>query len=93
MASRVKHDSAAGRFYVDVDGSTAYLAYAQVDEKTLDFRRTFVPEALRGRGLASEIVRAALNHARTQGLRVIPTCSYVAATIRKDPSFADLVAD
>ena len=87
----VKHDSAAGRFYVEMDGATASLDYVRVDERTLDLRHTFVPEALRGRGIAGEIVRFALNYARGEGLRVIPTCSYVAAAIRRDPSFADLV--
>jgi len=89
----VRHDPAAGRFYVDLDGSTAYLAYTQVDDRTLDLRHTFVPDALRGRGLAAQIVRFALDYARSHGLRVIPTCSYVAATIRREPEFADLVAD
>jgi predicted GNAT family acetyltransferase len=89
----VKHDAEAGRFYVDLDGSTAFLAYRQVDERTLDLRNTFVPQAARGRGVAAEIVRAALDYARAEGLRVIPTCSYVAAAIRRDPSFADLVAE
>ena len=87
----VRHDPAAGRFYVEVDGEMASLDYVRVDERTLDLRHTFVPEALRGRGIAAEIVRFALSYARDEGLRVIPTCSYVAATIRRDPSFADLV--
>lgn len=89
----VKHDAAAGRFYVEVDGEIAALDYVRVDERTLDLRHTFVPEALRGRGIAGEIVRFALRYAREAGLRVIPTCSYVAATIRRDPSLADLVAE
>jgi len=89
----VKHDAAAGRFYVEVDGEIAALDYVRVDERTLDLRHTFVPEALRGRGIAGEIVRFALSYAREAGLRVIPTCSYVAATIRRDPSLADLVAE
>ncbi|HEX6992590.1 MAG TPA: GNAT family N-acetyltransferase [Gammaproteobacteria bacterium] len=89
----VKHDPAGGRFYVDVDGWTAHLDYVQVDERTLDLRHTFVPEALRGRGIAAEIVRFALEYARDRGLRVIPTCSYVAAKIRREPEFADLVVE
>lgn len=89
----VRHDTAAGRFFVEIDGSTAYLDYVRVDERTLDLRSTFVPEALRGRGIAARIVRFALDYAREHGLRVIPTCSYVASTIRREPAFADLVAN
>jgi len=58
-----------------------------VDELVLT--RTFVPPALRGRGLAEALVRAALDFARTERLRVIPACSYVAAFVERHP---DLVA-
>jgi len=89
----IKHDPAAGRFYVEIDGSIASLDYVREDERTLDLRSTFVPEALRGRGIAGQIVRHALDYARSEGLKVIPTCSYVASTIRRNPEFADLVAE
>lgn len=89
----VKHDRDAGRFYAEVDGSIAYLEYARVDERTLDLRNTFVPQALRGRGLAGQIVRFALGYARENGLKVIPTCSYVAATLQRDPSYSDVVVN
>lgn len=89
----VQHDPEAGRFYVEVDGSTAYLDYVRLDEHTLDFRQTFVPPVLRGRGLGGDIVRFALNHARKTRLRVVPTCTFVAGTIRRDTSFSDIVVD
>ena len=33
-----------------------------------------------------------LDEARSRGLRVVPTCPYVASYIRKHPEYADLVA-
>lgn len=54
-----------------------------VDELVLT--RTFVQPALRGRGLAETLVRAALDFARAERLRVIPTCSYVAAFVDRHP--------
>jgi predicted GNAT family acetyltransferase len=54
-----------------------------VDELVLT--RTFVPPALRGRGLAETLVRAALDFARAERLRVIPACSYVAAFVDRHP--------
>ena len=88
----IEHDRAAGRYFAELDGDKAFLDYRQVDERTRDFVRTFVPEALRGRGIAGQLVRFALEDARAHGIKVIPTCSYVAATIQRDPSFADVVA-
>jgi len=54
---------------------------------------THVPEELRGRGLAGRLVRAALDHARAEGLVVEPQCSYAADWLARHPEYADLVAD
>ncbi len=53
---------------------------------------TGVPSALEGRGLASQLVAAAVAHAREQGLKVKPVCSYVAVWMRRHPEAADLLA-
>lgn len=89
----ITHDADAGRFEVVVDGSTAFLQYERLDQRTLDYRHTFVPDALRGRGIATALVQFALTHAREQGLRVVPSCPFVAAAIQRNPTYAELVAD
>jgi predicted GNAT family acetyltransferase len=53
---------------------------------------TFVPGELRGRGLAEQLVRAALEHARAEKLRVVPACSYVAKYIERHPEYRALLA-
>jgi predicted GNAT family acetyltransferase len=45
-----------------------------------------------GRGLASQLVRYCLDDIRAQGLQVVPACPFVAAYIRKNPEYADLMA-
>lgn len=52
---------------------------------------TEVPPALRGHGLAGELVQAVLDWARAQGLRVRPTCSYVAAYMQRHAETQDLL--
>jgi predicted GNAT family acetyltransferase len=51
-----------------------------------------VPAAIGGRGIAGRLVRAALEHARAAGLKVVPRCSYVADYLDKHPEYADLRA-
>jgi predicted GNAT family acetyltransferase len=46
-------------------------------KQTLDFYRTFVPDALRGRGIAAALTKRALDYADSIGYTVIPSCSYV----------------
>jgi predicted GNAT family acetyltransferase len=53
---------------------------------------TFVPSALRGRGVAQKLVEALVADAREQGFKIVPQCSYVAALFRRHPEWADLLA-
>lgn len=84
----VVHQPGYCRFEIRIGDALAVAEYVRgVDELVLT--RTFVPPALRGRGLAETLVRAALDFARTERLRVLPACSYVAAFVERHP---DLVA-
>ena len=53
---------------------------------------TLVPQALEGRGIAAALVAQALAHARSEGWRVRPVCSYVESYMRRHPETLDLLA-
>lgn len=88
----VSHDPARGIFTARIEGHEAYLRYLPAGEGVLDYATTFVPETLRGRGIASDIVRQALDYARAGGWRVIPSCWFVADFLKKHPEYGDLAA-
>ena len=90
MAVTIRHEPAARRFVADVDGATAYLSYREIDERALDFDHTFVPRAVRGGGIASQLTQRALDYARERGARVVPSCPFVAAYIERHPEYGDL---
>ena len=73
----IRHDQIGKQFEVMVDGSRAYLSYMDLGKQTIDIYRTFVPDGLRGRGLAAALTEQALRFAEDQGYTVIPSCSYV----------------
>ena len=73
----VRHDPANNMFYIDGDGGRACLSYMDLGKQTMDIYRTFVPDALRGHGLAARLAAEALNYAQQQGYTVIASCSYV----------------
>ncbi len=77
MASDIRHDPKARQFIVTIEGHDAYLAYMDLGRQTIDIYRTFVPEALRGKGVAAELAEAALQFAEAQGYTVLASCSYV----------------
>lgn len=73
----VAHDQAGHQFEVVIDGHRAYLAYMDLGKQTMDIYRTFVPNSLRGRGIAAALTETALRYAEGLGYTVIPSCSYV----------------
>lgn len=88
--AEVQHDSNARKFYVHSDGHEAHMTYRYRDASTVIYKHTYVPSELRGGGLAGKIVRTALEWARTENLRVVPTCSFVEGFVRKHPEYQDI---
>lgn len=86
-----RHNAAAQRYEIEIDGHLAVAEY-EVEGDRVVLTHTLVPEALRGRGLAEVLVRAALNDARAAGRRVVPACSYVDKFMERHAEFADLRA-
>ena len=88
----VVYDPEATRFVALVDGDPSG-AFLDVDERDDHWAliHTEVPSALGGRGIGSALVRAALERARDEGVRVNPHCGFVAAWLRRHPDHHDLV--
>jgi predicted GNAT family acetyltransferase len=84
------HNTDAARFEIERNGHLAVLEYEFQGGKML-FMHTGVPSALERQGIGSRLARAGLDYARTQGLQVVPLCSFIAGYIRKHPEYQDLV--
>jgi uncharacterized protein len=88
----VEHDRESHRFIASVASGTATLSYASAGPGVLELYSTFVPAADRGKGIADRLVEAAVVYARSEGLRIIPSCWYVAHWIQRHPEHADLLS-
>ena len=71
------------------DEGTATLVY-RLSPGVVDYLHTEVPKQLEGHHLGSQLARAALEWARDQKLRVIPTCPFVRGYIRRHPEYRSL---
>ena len=90
MSMEISHDPVSGRFSTQLDSHEAELVYRHQDGRMV-IDHTGVPEAIGGRGVAGALVKAALDYARAESLRVVPLCSYTATYIQRHPEYADLV--
>ncbi|WP_240472830.1 GNAT family N-acetyltransferase [Dasania marina] len=73
----IEHQPQAERFVIVVQGQEAVLQYRMLGAEQVEFTRTFVPESLRGMGLAEAIVRAGLAWAKEQAYSISSSCWYV----------------
>jgi predicted GNAT family acetyltransferase len=80
------------QFRMDVDGEEAFAQYEKADG-VMTFTHTFVPESLRGRGIATHLIEAGLADARAKHLQVVPQCPMVAAYMKAHPETHDLLGD
>lgn len=87
----VIHNENSRRFEIQsADAPLAFLNYTIAGDR-ITFEHTFVPDQLRGKGIAANLARVALIEARQRNFKIIPRCSYVATFIKRHPEFVDLL--
>ena len=85
-----RNNEAESRFELEVDGQLAMSAYHRRGDRII-FTHTEVPPQLEGKGIGKALATAALDYARSEGLKVVPRCPFIAAFIRRNPEYQDLV--
>ena len=91
MTEEVRNNEAEHRYELEVEGELALAAYRLRDGR-ITFTHTEVPTALEGRGIASRLVKAALDDVRAKGLKVVPACAFVKHYMDTHPEVQDLLA-
>lgn len=84
----VRHNAAARRYELDTEHGLAIAVYSEQGDRAL-FTHTEVPPQDEGKGIATRLVRAALDDTRRRGFKVVPVCSFVVAFVRRHPEYAD----
>lgn len=88
----MNHNKDQNTFEIKSENYTSVLNYQlDPDLKTMNINRTFVPDELRGQGLAGKLNKAALDYAAENSLRVVPLCSYTAAYIERHAEYKKLL--
>jgi uncharacterized protein len=81
------------RYEIRVDGELAGFAEYERHHRSIAFTHTEIDPRFEGRGLASQLIRAALDDVRMSGLPVLPFCPFVRAFIEHHPEYVDLVPE
>jgi predicted GNAT family acetyltransferase len=91
IAASVRDNKTRNRFELDAYGEVAFANYRRAGDRVV-ITHTETPEPLRGRGIASSLVRGALDLIRADGMKVSAGCGFVADYLEAHPEYADLTA-
>lgn len=88
---RLDFNAARSRYERDVGG---YMAYANIRRKDdiLYIDYVFTPPELRGQGVGSDFMKALMQVARDEKMKVTPICGFAAGWLRKHADeYADIM--
>jgi len=89
MPNIIKHNTGQSRFETTVEGHLCVADY-QLADGIMTMTHTLVPRPIEGRGIAGELVAAALEYAKMNDLKVDPHCSYVRDYMHRHPETQSL---
>lgn len=82
-----------GAFFIDEDGEwIAEMTYMRNGPDTMVVDHTEVDEKLGGQGIGKQLVAAAVDFARKNGLKIKPLCPYTKKVIDETPEYQDVLA-
>jgi uncharacterized protein len=93
MTIEVRNNQEAGRYEALIDGQVDGSAFYRLDADRVVFTHTEVSPEAQGMGVASSLIRAALDDVRQHGRMIVPLCPFVVAFLKSHPDYVDLVVD
>ena len=90
---KIEHEenTSEGSFFVEEGGNRiAELEYIKRGNN-ININHTGVDDSLQGKGVGKALVMAAVDWARTSGIKITPSCSYARALFKKDTTLHDVL--
>jgi uncharacterized protein len=82
-----------GMFYYEQEGKLlAEMTYSQAGPTLIIIDHTEVNDSLRGQNVGKQLLRAAVDHARKGGIKIIPLCPFAKSVFDKTPEYSDVLS-
>ena len=91
MENEVKNIPEESRFEIDLGDKKAYLDY-HLSGNTIIYIHAYTPPEYRGKGIAAQVAKYALDYARDHNLKIIPQCPYIRDYIAAHKEYQNLLA-
>jgi uncharacterized protein len=85
---------AKGRYIGLIEGvqGEAELTFVRTSPTQITADHTFAPDTMRGTGIAKALVERLVTDARAEGVKIVPTCTYIQAQFARNADWSDVLA-
>ncbi|MFA5555598.1 MAG: GNAT family N-acetyltransferase [Flavobacteriaceae bacterium] len=80
------------RFELHTEDRTAFIDYILNNQNIMFLTHTEVPKELGGKGIGKILVQNTLEYLKTNGHTLAPVCPFVAAYVKKNPEWKEILA-
>jgi predicted GNAT family acetyltransferase len=87
----VTDNPAQHRYELTENGLTAFATYRR-GEGVVVIPHVEAPAGLQGTGAAGRLMEGVVEHVRAERLKLVPSCSYAEAWLKRHPEHADVLA-
>ncbi|MCL6658445.1 GNAT family N-acetyltransferase [Paenibacillus amylolyticus] len=88
----VEHEPANKRFLIQDKGDiAAVMTYVISSPELYIIDHTLVENAYRGQGLGDELIKAMVEYARENGIKILPLCPFAKGRFERISEYADVL--
>jgi len=92
MLIQNKQVKGKGMFFVEQDGNIlAEMVYTMPLPNKMIIEHTEVSDELKGKKVGNQLVHTAVEYARTNGIKIIPLCTFASSVFKRKPEYADVL--
>ncbi|PQZ51382.1 N-acetyltransferase [Ochrobactrum sp. MYb15] len=88
---RKSDNTDSGRYFVVINGDEAEMTYTKLGPALISIDHTFVPDSMRGKGVAQALALNAVEDARKTGWKIVPRCSFMQAQVKRYSDWSDVI--
>jgi predicted GNAT family acetyltransferase len=84
MLIQKKQDGSKGSFYVEEEGTVlAEMTYSMAGTELMIIDHTEVSDELKGKNVGYQLVKTAVEYARTNHIKILPLCPFANSVFKK----------
>lgn len=93
MANTLINNQAMCRYELPIAGGAVAVAYYTIENDRIILRHTEVPHEFGGKGIGTRLAHGVFEQLKTEGKRVIATCTFMSAYATRHPEYARMLDD